>query len=261
LEWTGSYFVLPGRRGLAALRHERAQRVARMLPAAQRLGALLASLPYVRMVGLTGSLAAGNPDAAADYDYLLVTAPGRLWTVRAMAVLLVRLARRAGLHLCPNYLLSTRALALPRHDLYTAHELLQMVPLAGATTYRRLLASNAWAAYWLPNRYRRDATGPTNAWALAAWRAVGEALLAGPLGDRFERWEAGRKQARLRRSGNACFTDDVCEGHFGRSRQQTLPRFAASCRELGLSVPAWEVPAWETTDERDPVRSVVLSAL
>jgi len=53
-----------------------------------------------------------NPDAPADLDYLIVTAPGRLWTARALTIGLVRLARRAGRRVCPNYLLSTRALAL-----------------------------------------------------------------------------------------------------------------------------------------------------
>lgn len=261
LEHAGAYVVLPGRRGLADLRRERAQRAARMQPAARRLGALLAGLPHVRMVGLTGSLAAGNPDAAADFDYLLATAPGRLWTVRAMAVLLVRLARRAGLSLCPNYLLTTRALALPRRDLYTAHELAQVVPLAGAATYRRLLAANAWAARWLPNRFPPVAAPLTDAWVATAARSAGEALLRGPQGDRFERWEATRKQARLGRSGAGRFTADVCEGHFGVGRRRTLPRFAARCTALGIALPVWDGASLELTDERDPVRPVVLSAL
>ena len=75
--------------------------------------------------------------------------------MRALAIGLVRLARVTGLELCPNYLLTTRALAVAPHDLYTAHELLQIVPLSGLETYRQLLATNAWAAHWLPNRYRQ----------------------------------------------------------------------------------------------------------
>lgn len=261
LEHAGAYVVLPGRRGLADLRRERAQRAARMASAAARLGTFLSSLPYVRMVGLTGSLAVGNPDAAADYDYLLVTAPGRLWTVRALAVLLVRLARRAGLSLCPNYLLTTRALALPRRDLYTAHELAQVVPLTGAATYQRLLAANAWATRWLPNRFPLAAPPTADAWAATAARASGEALLRGSLGDRFERWEAARKQARLSRSGAGRFTAEVCEGHFGMGRRRTLPRFAARCAALGIALPARDGASLEMTDERDPVRPVVLFAL
>jgi hypothetical protein len=233
----GPYLALPGRRGLADLRRGREARATRLWPVAQRFGHLIGRLPFVRLVAVTGSLAAGNPDDGADIDYLIVTAPGRLWSVRAAAVALVRLARRGGVDLCPNYLLSTDALALDHHDLFTAHELLQARPLLGAATYRRFLDGNVWAARRLPNRYRQCATLPLERIDGVRQSAWGERLLAGGLGARLERWEAGRKQRRLAGLGAGRFTADLCEGHFGQSRRRTLGAFEQHCRRLGIVPP------------------------
>jgi hypothetical protein len=192
----------------------------------------------VRLVAVTGSLAADNPDPRADLDYLIVAAPWRLWLARAMAVGLVRLARGLGISICPNYLLTTRALLLDHYDLFTAHELLQAVPVVGETTYRRLRLLNGWTARWLPNRSRSYPAIPSESSARALVRRAGEVVLARGIGDRLEGWERGRKQARFSLSGEAArFTADVCEGHFGQNRRRVLQAFEERCRRLGIAIP------------------------
>jgi hypothetical protein len=233
----GAYLTLPGRRGLAQLRQSREARAARLWPVAQGFGRIIARFPFVRLVAVTGSLAAGNPNDRADIDYLIVTAPGRLWSVRAMAALPVRLARRAGVQLCPNYLLTTRALALTHQDLFTAHELLQATPLAGASTYRQFLGVNIWAARWLPNRYEQRrllALKLPGGGALQSWS---ERLLASRLSGRFEQWEAQRKQRLMLASGDGTFNEDICEGYLGQRRQRKLIEFEQRCRQLGIVPP------------------------
>jgi hypothetical protein len=217
------HVTLPGREALRALRRERRARANLLWPTARRYGLRIARLPFVRLVAVSGSLAANNPDPRADLDYLIVTAPGRLWLVRAMTILIVRAARLRGVQLCPNYLLTTRALALARRELYTAHELLQIAPLAGDATYRRMLADNRWAAEWLPNRFHQAVAAPPLPPAATALGRVGGAALGGALGDRLEAWEGRRKQRRFGSGDHgARFTDDVCEGHYGRARQHVL---------------------------------------
>jgi hypothetical protein len=256
----GPYLVLRGRSGLADVRRGRAARAAHLWPLAKRFGHIIGQFPFVRMVALTGSLAAGNPDDRADIDYLVVTAPGRLWSVRALAVALVRLARRAGVQLCPNYLLTTRALALDDHDLFTAHELLQARPLAGAAVYRQFLAGNAWATRWLPNRYRLCAEMPGQFAGGGRSRFWSERLLSGHLGTRLEEWEATRKQRRLAGQGGGRFTADICEGYLGRSRRQVLIAFEQQCRRLGIVSPA-ALDSYRGQRERSALRPVVLPAL
>lgn len=259
----GSYLTLPGRHGLADVRRERADRAGRMWPAARRLGASLARFPYVRLVAVTGSLAAGNPDGRADIDYLIVTAPGRLWTVRALAIVLVRVARQVGVAVCPNYLLSTRALALEHQDLFTAHELLQATPVTASAVYRQMLDCNCWVERWLPNRYGcRHHLLPAQP-ATDKVQVAAESMLGGRLADRFEAWEARRKQQRLGQNGHGRFTTDVCEGHFGSGRRRTLQNFTQHCRQYGIVPPPLlrSLQSEEIPREPGALRPILLPAL
>src|SRR4051794_20654958 len=248
----GKLVTLPGRAELVAQRRERRAHAAHLWPRARRFGQLIARYPFVRMVAISGSLAADNPDPRADIDFLIVTTPGRLWLVRGLAVLLVRAARLAGAQLCPNYLLTTRALTLHERDLYTAHELLQAAPIAGTPIYQRFLAENCWAASWLPNRFRGATSAPALPARAGLLGRVGEATLGGQVGDRIERWEAARKRRRLGANGQAVhFTDDVCAGHYGLHRRRVLREFQARCLRAGVS-PAFVALPWSELSDALP---------
>src|SRR5215216_1510958 len=124
----GAYFTLCGREQIVETRKRRAEIAARLWHKTARYARMIAWLPYVRMVAITGSLAMNNTDEGNDVDYMIVTAPGRLWTCRALTLLVARLAKRAGINLCPNYLVTTNALEFKERSLYVAHEVAQMIP-------------------------------------------------------------------------------------------------------------------------------------
>jgi hypothetical protein len=195
---------------------------------APRYARLLGYLPYVRMIGLTGSRAM-NGTSADDIDLMVVSAPGRVWLCRLAMVVAVRLAGLRGDTLCPNYVVSAACLALPEMTIYDAHELAQMIPLYGGETYRALWARNPAVSDYLPNAdpFPDPADRPIP--ILDLIKRSSERVLAGRLGDHLERWERKRKVTRLRRQGVASteisLTADQCKGHFDGHRARVLDAY------------------------------------
>ena len=214
------YIVCAGRQELIDLRIQRDQASLRLWPLALDYGRALARLPFVRMVALTGALSMRNAAADDDdLDYILVTAPGRVWLARAFAIVLVRLAKRRGVIVCPNYLLAESALAQDKHDLFVAHEVTQMVPIYGHSLYDAMRTQNAWVDDYLPNAdapfYREGDPSAQASWLQKA----GEFLLGGRIGDALEQWEYRRKLRRfagemLTPHSAAKLDDQHVKGHF-----------------------------------------------
>jgi hypothetical protein len=212
---------------------------------ARRYAGLIWAIPFVRLIAVTGALAVDNVEPGDDIDFLIVTEPGRLWLTRGLTILLCKIARRRGQRLCPNYLLSTRALHLEQHDLYTAHELVQMAPLHGTPVTLRLWSENRWFQDFLPNAVT---TPPTDRdrlpIALAAFKLLGERILRLPAFDAVERWERERKITRLGRvatqgralqaaGGEAVFNEDVCKGHCHGHGRRVLRLYAERLEGAG----------------------------
>ena len=205
---------------------EQASRIA--FQRACRYGYFLGSLPFVRMVTLTGSLAMLNLSRDADMDYMLVTQPGRLWLARAFAVLFGRLMRITGDRICVNLLISESALEWHPHDLYSAREMCQMIPLAGKDVYQRLRAANAWIKSFLPNADSEPALTPTvkRSPVFQKWFEI---PLSGKFGNALEVWAMHLQLKKITRTygnGNeANFSADLCQGNFHDHRRGTEESF------------------------------------
>jgi hypothetical protein len=237
------FYMLRGREGLVDVRRSRTLHAARLWPAAVYYGHVIAALPFVRMVGVTGSLAWDNIDQGGDIDYLIVTEPDHLWTCRWLVRALARVARLRGVGLCPNYVLSKRALTLGEHNLFAAYELMRMTPIAGFAVYRRLRRANPWAARLLPNavepqghpRLARTARKRL----LARLPKFGERTLRSPLGALLERYEMNYRIRKMFRMGlvgeETAYGVDSCKAHTSGHRQRTLAAFAQRLDALSRS--------------------------
>jgi hypothetical protein len=220
LETDGHFVYLQGRAETVLCRLRRGRAARSLWRRARFYARLIWALPYVRMVAVTGALAMDNVDPDDDVDFLVVTEPGRLWMTRGMIVLLCKLARLPGHTLCPNYLISAGALELDERDLYTAHELAQMVPLHGKSVAQRLWMENDWCQTFLPNAQfpMESENADTLARPITVLKALAETVLRSAPGDMIERWERERKIKKLSRRvppnvSETLFTADVCKGH------------------------------------------------
>jgi hypothetical protein len=248
------YVVLPGRQDLIAVRRERQAASARMWRKGVQYGRAIARLPFVRMVAITGTLAVNNVEQDADIDYLIVVAPHRVWLTRFLCLFSVQLGKLEGLTICPNYVVSRGALDQFPHSFFVAHELAQMVPLYGLNTYRAIIEGNPWARAYLPNAFdgARERAVFRLGRAAQAIKAGAERLLAGRLGDAWERREQGIKIPRLRReakeqgAASAIFGPDLCKGHMVNHGLMIREALAQRLQRVGLD-PAKALTAQEET--------------
>lgn len=158
----GEYYMLRGREALVRTRKLRERYTQEKIARAVKLSHLLRVFPGVRLVGLTGSVAAGNASRRDDIDLMIVTAKNRIWLTRALILgvfSLVGLKRpdKSEGHFdnkfCFNLWLedSQTGMTMKNRDLYTAYEVCLMKPLLGGETYREFLHLNRWREAYLPN--------------------------------------------------------------------------------------------------------------
>jgi predicted nucleotidyltransferase len=160
------YYHVDSREGLIYKRQLRKRISAKKLKIAQKSAKILAMIPTVKMVAITGSLAMQNSTDDSDIDLLIVTKSETLWTTRLIVYTLLRatgyLLRKPRVKnernaLCLNIWLDEKDLVWKKADrnLYTAHEIAQIVPLVNKNkTYEMFLNENKWILNFWPNSVR-----------------------------------------------------------------------------------------------------------
>lgn len=126
----------------------------------------LSYFPTIRFIAVTGSLAVQNSQAGDDIDLFLITTPHSLWLTRIFVLLLSSYFgrrrhpsstnRTSNNTFCLNLWLETNSLTVPtfKHNLYTAHEVLQILPLYDADNYyQQFLFQNSWVKKYLANAF------------------------------------------------------------------------------------------------------------
>jgi hypothetical protein len=216
LENSGDLYCLRGRANIFTMRRQRRQLSQEQMPTALFFARFLATLPNVRMVAMTGSLAAGNFTPGGDIDFLLLTDAGTLWRTRALCRLLALLDDKIGRKLfCPNTFLSAAAMTLARRSLYDAHELCQMIPLYGLDAYFALRRANRWTDEWLPNAQGAPLGSADLVPLSLRLKRGGEWLLDSRAGRALENFEADRKIRRFNETDHlkGAWTRSTRESH------------------------------------------------
>jgi hypothetical protein len=155
ISFEDGYFFPTGRADLLAERRRREVRSRAFLRAHRLLLQLIAAMPYVRMVSLSGSIAHLNLESGGDLDLFIVTQGGHVWSAAVGVVLLAKLLGRRRT-LCANYIVSDAALSFESADLFTASQIINLKPLTGAGTYRRILELNPFVRRFYPNFHAPD---------------------------------------------------------------------------------------------------------
>lgn len=183
------FYSLQQNEQLAARRRAGNQRAKRLLTIAHRIGKILYHFPYVRGIGISGSLSKHFADEQSDIDFFIITSSNRLWIARTAMHLLKKLSYLAGRQhwFCMNYYIDEEALLIHEQNIFTATELITFMPVCGDETVARFLQANNWTAAYYPHYTIKAPLYPDAGKGYLVKRWV-ETLFNGRLGSRLENY-------------------------------------------------------------------------
>lgn len=147
---TGYYF-LPGRKHIILKRKENEKRAKKYFSKIPVWVRLIARFPFVRSVCISGSLSKGTMPEKGDVDYFIITEPGKLWICRTLLILFKKVfLLNSKKYFCVNYFLDTNNLEVPDKNIFTATEIVFLLPVAGEEYYRKFIQSNKWVNQYYP---------------------------------------------------------------------------------------------------------------
>ncbi len=165
-------FLLVRRRGWYAprdqaitlqIRAERQKESKKKVYQAKKLIRFLGKIPTVKLIGISGSVAMLNAEPEDDIDLFIIAARGTLWISRLCLLSILQMKglrrkrtsrKKTANKICLNMLIDESALHLPlnRQDMYSAHEVVQLLPLFDRDdTYKKFIKANSWVTFWMPN--------------------------------------------------------------------------------------------------------------
>ena len=137
---------------LALRRKQGNERAEKLLVKGLRIGRFLYQFPFVKAIGISGSLSKNYADEKADIDFFVITSSNRLWLARTIMHLYKKLTFITGRqhYFCMNYYVDEKALELDEKNIFTAIEIKTLLPVQGQATLQSFNNLNEWADSWLP---------------------------------------------------------------------------------------------------------------
>lgn len=128
----------------------------------RKVGKWLKLIPTIQAVYLTGAVTVLNATQNDDIDIMIITKPWSLWTTRFILTIALDIfnirrkpkSKHLADKLCLNLYLSQNHLHLhsSRHNLYTAHEIIQATPIwSKPLVHAQFLHQNTWIHRFLPH--------------------------------------------------------------------------------------------------------------
>ena len=209
------------------LSHRRTEGNARaeaMLPKAFAIGKFLYRFPFVRAIGISGSLSKNFADEKADIDFFIITKANRLWIARSIMHLFKKLTFITGHqhYFCMNYYIDEDALQIESRNIYTAIEIATLLPVAGKAALDNFFTINKWSQDYFQARENKLA-GNDKAGRNWFKRSI-EWIFSNGFGNRLDnwllkmttlRWQQKSSKGKRNKNGN---TMNLATGkHFSRS--------------------------------------------
>jgi len=151
----GEFYSLNNNQQLVVSRNKGNRKAMELLKIARRVGELLIRFPYVRGVGISGSLSKNFADADSDIDLFIITKKDRVWIARTFMHFFKKLTFLVNKqhYYCMNYYVDEAQLEIVEKNIYTAIEVATLIPLQGRDAFEDFYSANSWAREYLPNKF------------------------------------------------------------------------------------------------------------
>lgn len=154
---------------------------------ARKNAQLISKFPYVRGVMISGSFSKGFMGEDGDIDYFIITKPGRLWIARTSLILYKKLfLLNSHEYFCVNYFVDENHLQIEEKNIFTATELITLLPMVNGDLYHRLIAENEWVNKFYPQFFHSDSN--ITDLSRSSFRNTSEKVLKGSFGNRLDKY-------------------------------------------------------------------------
>jgi hypothetical protein len=146
------YFFSDRTPAVVTSRLENERRASTMLKRARWISLFLKQIPFVRAVFITGSLSKNVASLSSDVDFMIVTAPNRLWIPKMILTAVRRIFLFNTIkYFCVNLFVTENGLLFSEKNIFNAVEIATTRVLWNETVYQEFQSVNSWTQSYLPN--------------------------------------------------------------------------------------------------------------
>jgi hypothetical protein len=181
-----------------------------LLKTAEKVAGFLSCFPFVKGVAVSGSLSKNFADEHSDIDFFIIMAKDRLWLGRSFLHFFKKITFlfKKQDWFCMNYFIDEAMLQIKEKNIYTATEVVTLIPLRGISVFQRFFGENKWCRSYLPNHtmrvaYMEEAKSPV-------FKKITEFVFNNPFGNLLDyllmrltayRWHRKAEQRRKNKRG------------------------------------------------------------
>lgn len=221
------FYSLQNKPELAERRRGGNLRAVDQLMIARDAAKILNWFPFVQSIAVSGSLSKHFSEEKSDIDFFIITSSNRLWIARTFMHLLKKLSFIVNKQnwFCMNYYVDESALKIPEENIFTAMEIVTLIPMQGIDCFQKFREANVWTSEYFPfqNNYRKDAGENRK----SVPRILLEKIFSSRLGDKTDQWLMNLTDRRWRKktlSGKVNGHGDKMEMVVGRHFSKPNPK-------------------------------------
>ena len=252
IESKNGFYFLKGREKLIKQRIKKQKITEQKWKIAKRIIWIMQSIPFLKGVIISGSIAMGNTKKESDIDVLIITSKNRIWTTRAITTLLLHLLKRRRHNnltkdrICLNHYITEKSLNIIHRSLYNAQTYAHLIPVLELENFnlKKFYQKNKWIKNYLffifseKNLIFRKSK---HSFLLNFFRKSLEYILKNPLGDLLEKitkiiqvFRIKRDKLTYAKGGRIVINDMELEFHPKSPEKIIIENYNKKMRELGF---------------------------